>query len=319
MISAAHDLSEGGLAQALVEMCLAGQTGARIVLPEGVDPFVWLFSELTARVVVAVPRTEELRFTEMCTVRRQPLSIAETRWSSEWFGIPHAQTASYCAWRVCHVVGSSRSAVLPKMRPAACWPPPARVRGREEDGEVSLGSRLRRTDCADHLRRPAVHPGCALRCRDASTTRRSKSGRMSAISCATKLPIEKPSRSTRSKLHCLEEGDRVVRHRLDGVRRRTGRAADADVVEGDHAPPRGKLVDQRGIPVVEVAAEVLQQHERHLALTEVAVGVLDPVRGRNSFRRGIGVAGLGRRLFARGCHERSFRYPPLTQSTTRRP
>jgi phosphoribosylformylglycinamidine synthase len=73
MISAAHDLSEGGLAQALVEMCLAGETGARIVLPEGADPFVWLFSETTARVVVAVPRTEELRFTEMCTVRRQPL------------------------------------------------------------------------------------------------------------------------------------------------------------------------------------------------------------------------------------------------------
>src|SRR6266702_3078294 len=50
-------------------------------------------------------------------------SIAATRWSSEWLGMPHAQTASYCAWRVCHVVGSSRSVVLaPKMRPAACWP-----------------------------------------------------------------------------------------------------------------------------------------------------------------------------------------------------
>ncbi len=72
MVSAAHDLSEGGLVQALVEMCVAGQTGARIVLPEGADPFIWLFSESTARVVVAVPRTEELRFTEMCTVRRQP-------------------------------------------------------------------------------------------------------------------------------------------------------------------------------------------------------------------------------------------------------
>ena len=71
MISAAHDLSEGGLVQALVEMCLSGQTGARILLPENVDPFVTLFSESTARVVVAVPRTEELRFTEMCTVRRQ--------------------------------------------------------------------------------------------------------------------------------------------------------------------------------------------------------------------------------------------------------
>ncbi len=72
MVSAAHDISEGGLAQAVAEMCLSGETGARIVLPEGADPFVWLFSESTARVVVAVPRTEELRFTEMCTVRRQP-------------------------------------------------------------------------------------------------------------------------------------------------------------------------------------------------------------------------------------------------------
>ena len=34
MISAAHDLSEGGLAQTLVEMCLVGEVGARIVLPE---------------------------------------------------------------------------------------------------------------------------------------------------------------------------------------------------------------------------------------------------------------------------------------------
>ncbi|GGM16863.1 phosphoribosylformylglycinamidine synthase subunit PurL [Nakamurella endophytica] len=75
MISAAHDLSEGGLAQALVEMCLVGDTGARVVLPDGdgpADPFVALFSESSARVLVAVPRTEELRFTEMCTARRQP-------------------------------------------------------------------------------------------------------------------------------------------------------------------------------------------------------------------------------------------------------
>ncbi len=72
MISAAHDVSEGGLVQTLVEMCLSGESGARVVLPEGADPFVWLFSESTARVVVAVPRTEELRFTEMCSVRQQP-------------------------------------------------------------------------------------------------------------------------------------------------------------------------------------------------------------------------------------------------------
>src|SRR5579875_1126870 len=40
VLDAAHDLSEGGLAQALVECCLRGNVGARIALPSGVDPFV---------------------------------------------------------------------------------------------------------------------------------------------------------------------------------------------------------------------------------------------------------------------------------------
>ncbi len=72
MVSAAHDLSEGGLAQAVVEAALIGQTGCRIVLPEGADPFVWLFAESAGRALVAVPRTEELRFTEMCDARGLP-------------------------------------------------------------------------------------------------------------------------------------------------------------------------------------------------------------------------------------------------------
>ncbi len=72
MVSAAHDLSEGGLAQAVVEAALAGETGCRILLPEGADPFVTLFSESAGRVLVAVPRTEETRFTGMCTARSLP-------------------------------------------------------------------------------------------------------------------------------------------------------------------------------------------------------------------------------------------------------
>ncbi len=72
MISAAHDLSEGGLAQAVVEASLAGETGCRIVLPEGADPFVALFSESSGRILVAVPRTEEPRFTKMCSARGLP-------------------------------------------------------------------------------------------------------------------------------------------------------------------------------------------------------------------------------------------------------
>ena len=72
LVSAAHDLSEGGLAQAVVESALAGETGCRIVLPEGADPFVTLFSESAGRVLVGVPRTEESRFTSMCEARGLP-------------------------------------------------------------------------------------------------------------------------------------------------------------------------------------------------------------------------------------------------------
>ena len=72
LVSAAHDLSEGGLAQALVESALAGETGCRIVLPEDADPFVLLFSESAGRVLVAVPRTEESRFRSMCEARGLP-------------------------------------------------------------------------------------------------------------------------------------------------------------------------------------------------------------------------------------------------------
>ncbi len=79
MIDAAHDLSEGGLAQALAEACLRRGMGARVWLDEvaerdGVDLFTLLFSESTARAIVAVPRSEEVRFTDMCTARGFPFA-----------------------------------------------------------------------------------------------------------------------------------------------------------------------------------------------------------------------------------------------------
>jgi len=77
LVDAAHDLSEGGLAQALVEGCLRYGVGARVWLDElrerdGVDAATALFSESTARVLVSVPRSEEVRFTDVCSARRQP-------------------------------------------------------------------------------------------------------------------------------------------------------------------------------------------------------------------------------------------------------
>ncbi|MGV9847224.1 phosphoribosylformylglycinamidine synthase subunit PurL [Streptomyces sp. NPDC003442] len=72
MVDAAHDLSDGGLIQALAESCLRGGKGARIVVPDGLDPFVLLFSESAGRAIVAVPRSEEVRFNDMCGARGLP-------------------------------------------------------------------------------------------------------------------------------------------------------------------------------------------------------------------------------------------------------
>ena len=76
LVDAAHDLSDGGLAIALAESVLRYGVGARIWLDEvcerdGIDPFTALFSESAARAIVAVPRSEEVRFTDMCTARGQ--------------------------------------------------------------------------------------------------------------------------------------------------------------------------------------------------------------------------------------------------------
>jgi phosphoribosylformylglycinamidine synthase subunit PurL len=72
MLSAAHDISDAGVAQAIVEMALRSNRGARMWVPDGIDPFIFLFSESTARAIVVVPRSEELRFTEMCGARNFP-------------------------------------------------------------------------------------------------------------------------------------------------------------------------------------------------------------------------------------------------------
>ena len=72
MLTAAHDVADGGIAQALVEMGLRANKGARTWVPDSIDPFVFLWSESATRAVVVIPRTEELRFTEMCAARQMP-------------------------------------------------------------------------------------------------------------------------------------------------------------------------------------------------------------------------------------------------------
>jgi phosphoribosylformylglycinamidine synthase len=67
LLDGAQDVSDGGLAQALVEGMLRYSTDARVALPFfDLDPFEALFSESAALAVVAVRAGAELRVGEFC-------------------------------------------------------------------------------------------------------------------------------------------------------------------------------------------------------------------------------------------------------------
>ncbi|KAB1662504.1 phosphoribosylformylglycinamidine synthase subunit PurL [Pseudoclavibacter chungangensis] len=78
LLTAAHDLSEGGLAAALAESAARFGVGARVWLTElcardGVDVTTALFSESTARMLVAVQHDDDVRFMKMCEARGFPV------------------------------------------------------------------------------------------------------------------------------------------------------------------------------------------------------------------------------------------------------
>ena len=78
LIASTHDLSEGGLAQAVVESSLRFGVGARIWLGElqerdGIDRTAALFSESTGRVLVSVGREDDVKFVGLCEARGIPV------------------------------------------------------------------------------------------------------------------------------------------------------------------------------------------------------------------------------------------------------
>jgi len=80
LVSGAHDLSDGGLAQALVEACLLSGLGARVSLPAPLGPFVALFSESSARVLIGVPGVGAHRVAQLCAAHRVPVTrLGEVR------------------------------------------------------------------------------------------------------------------------------------------------------------------------------------------------------------------------------------------------
>jgi len=97
LLSAAHDLSDGGLAVALAESCLRGGTGCRVRLPG--DPFTALFSESAARAIVAVRPGSETAFAELRAAHGVPgLTIGrvggEELVVADWFAIPLGELAA---------------------------------------------------------------------------------------------------------------------------------------------------------------------------------------------------------------------------------
>jgi phosphoribosylformylglycinamidine synthase len=78
LIASAHDLSDGGLAQAAVESALRFNLGARIWLGEicesySIDQTAALFSESTSRVLVSVGREDDVKFIGLCEARGIPV------------------------------------------------------------------------------------------------------------------------------------------------------------------------------------------------------------------------------------------------------
>jgi phosphoribosylformylglycinamidine synthase len=76
LVTSAHDLSEGGLAQALVESVLRSGVGASVTL-DG-DPFVALFSESAGRVLVTVPRDDVDRLVALAGRHGVPVATIGT-------------------------------------------------------------------------------------------------------------------------------------------------------------------------------------------------------------------------------------------------
>ncbi len=78
LVASAHDLADGGLAVALAEAVMRFGIGARVWITEimerdGVDATAALFSESTGRMLVSVPREDDVKFVGLCEGRGYPV------------------------------------------------------------------------------------------------------------------------------------------------------------------------------------------------------------------------------------------------------
>jgi phosphoribosylformylglycinamidine synthase II len=74
LFSAAHDVSEGGIAQTIAEMAMKSGVGVRLETPTGLDAFTFLWSESATRAVVVIPQNRNDEFLALCESKSFPVT-----------------------------------------------------------------------------------------------------------------------------------------------------------------------------------------------------------------------------------------------------
>ena len=72
--AAAHDVSEGGIAQTIAEMAMCSGVGVRLEVPTDLDAFTFLWSESAARAIVVVPQDRNDEFLALCESKAFPVT-----------------------------------------------------------------------------------------------------------------------------------------------------------------------------------------------------------------------------------------------------
>jgi len=78
LIKSAHDCSEGGVAVAIAESCVAGGLGADVHLDDDLHPVASLFAETQSRIVVSVAEGAAETFVESLVAANVPFSVIGT-------------------------------------------------------------------------------------------------------------------------------------------------------------------------------------------------------------------------------------------------
>jgi phosphoribosylformylglycinamidine synthase II len=73
LFAAAHDVSEGGIAQTIAEMAMRSGVGVSLTVPAGIDAFTFLWSESATRAVVVVPQDRNDEFLSLCATTSFPV------------------------------------------------------------------------------------------------------------------------------------------------------------------------------------------------------------------------------------------------------